>query len=87
MTSDHTGPFNMGSPEEISMRELAEKVTALAGSDSAVEYLPLLHADDPKRRRPALDRIVEALGFAPRIDLTTGLTSTLAWFRQIAAAQ
>jgi len=83
MTSEHTGPFNMGSSQEISVQELAEKAIKLAGSSSQIEYLPLLHPDDPKRRRPALERIQKALGFAPTTNLDTGLQATLDWFQQV----
>ncbi len=83
MTSEHTGPFNMGSSQEISVRQLAEKTVELAGSSSQIEYLPLLHPDDPKRRRPTLERVQEALGFMASTDLDTGLQATLDWFRQV----
>ena len=87
MTSEHTGPFNMGNPQEISVRELAEKTVELAGSSSQIEYQPLLHPDDPKRRRPALERIQEALGFVASTDLDTGLQATLDWFQQVIARE
>ena len=83
MTSEHTGPFNMGNSQEISVQELAEKTIELAGSNSQIEYHPLLHPDDPKRRRPALERIQEAQDFAPSTDLDTGLQATLDWFQQV----
>ncbi len=87
MLSEFSGPFNIGNIEEISMEELAEKVIELSGSASEIEHRPLLHPDDPKRRRPALDRIKETLGYEPTTDLTTGLTRTLDWFRQVVAEQ
>ncbi len=82
MTSQYTGPFNIGSPEEITMNELAQRVLEVTGSSSAIEQRPLLHPDDPKRRRPAVERVNEALGWQPVTDLTTGLRQTLAWFAQ-----
>ena len=87
MTSEFTGPFNMGNPTEVSIREFAETVIRLAGSASEIEYRPLLHEDDPKRRRPALDRIKEALDYEPTTDLDTGLTHTLEWFREVVAEE
>ena len=87
MTSEFTGPFNVGSTAETSVVELAEEVIELSGSNSAVEYRPLLHPDDPKRRRPGLERITEALGYEPSIDLESGIKRTLEWFRQFVAAQ
>ncbi len=87
MTSEFTGPFNVGSTAETSVVELAEKVIKLSGSSSAIEYRPLLHPDDPKRRRPGLERITEALGYEPTTDLDTGIKRTLGWFEQFVAAQ
>ncbi len=87
MTSELAGPFNMGNSVETSVKELADKVIGLSGSSSEVEYRPLLHPDDPRRRRPALDRIREALGYEPTTDLTTGLTQTLEWFRLVVSEQ
>ena len=87
MRSEFSGPFNVGNPNEVSVKVLAEEIIELSGSSSAIEHRPLLHPDDPKRRRPALDRIEEALGYEPAADLTTGLTRTLEWFRDIIAKQ
>jgi len=87
MRSEFSGPFNVGNPNEVSVKVLAEEIIELSGSSSAIEHRPLLHPDDPKRRRPALDRIEEALGYEPAADLTTGLTRTLEWFRDILAKQ
>ncbi len=87
MTSELAGPFNMGNSVETSVKELADKVIELSGSSSEIEHRPLLHPDDPKRRRPALDRVREALGYEPTTDLTTGLTQTLEWFRQVVSEQ
>ncbi len=85
MTSEYAGPFNIGNSEEISVQQLAEKIIKLSGSSSQIEYQPLLHPDDPKRRQPALDRVKDALGFAPVTDLDTGIERTLEWFRQVIA--
>src|SRR5499427_2369819 len=51
MASDVTLPVNLGNPGEFTVKELADKVLAMTGSKSRVEYLPL-PVDDPGRRRP-----------------------------------
>lgn len=66
--------FNVGGTEEVSMRALAERVIALAGSRSAIEYVPYEQAygqpfDDLPRRVPSLERVRSAIGFAPRFSL------------------
>ncbi len=75
------GPVNIGSPEEITMREFADLVLKLTGSSSgiATEELP---ADDPKRRRPDITRAREQLGWSPTIPLEVGLAKTVDYFRE-----
>jgi dTDP-glucose 4,6-dehydratase len=73
-------PVNLGGEEELSVRELADLVVRLAGSDS-----PIVHddaaVDDPRRRRPDLTRARALLGHEPSIGTVDGLTSTIAWYR------
>jgi len=35
-----TGPVNLGNPHELTIRELAEKIIALTGSNSQITFLP-----------------------------------------------
>lgn len=62
--------FNLGSDEEITIQALAERVIALTGSNSKIEYVPYDKAyssrfDDLRRRVPDLGRIQKAIGFKP----------------------
>jgi len=75
-----TGPVNLGNPGEFTIRELAELVAELTGTDSAITYLPL-PTDDPVRRRPDITRATELLGWTPTIPLREGLRRTIAYFR------
>lgn len=81
-----TGPINLGNPEEHSMLELAGRIIELTGSRSRVEHLPL-PADDPKKRRPDIERALETLGWAPTISLEVGLERTIAYFRSLMEAR
>jgi UDP-glucuronate decarboxylase len=74
-----TGPINLGNPGEVSMRELAEKVLALTGSRSRIVGRPAPD-DDPRRREPDIGKAKATLGWAPTVDLETGLTRTIAYF-------
>lgn len=85
MRSAETGPFNIGNPVEISIRELAETLLELTGARSALVDVPLLHEDDPKRRRPDITKVQTALGWAPEVDLRNGLERTVAWFQELIA--
>lgn len=66
--------FNIGSTEEVSIRELAERVVKSAGSKSAIKLVPYSQAypagfDDMMRRVPNIARIKEHIGWEPRLTL------------------
>ncbi len=76
-----TGPINIGNPHEIPVRELAERVIALTGSKSRIVHKPLPE-DDPTQRCPDITLASSVLGWAPTVDLDTGLGRTVAYFAQ-----
>jgi UDP-glucuronate decarboxylase len=79
---DVTGPVNLGNPAEMTVKALAERVIALTGSRSKIEYRPLPQ-DDPKQRQPDIARARETLGWAPTTPLEEGLARTVAYFDQL----
>jgi UDP-glucuronate decarboxylase len=81
--SDSTqSPINLGNPNEISVLELAQKIISMTNSNSKVIQLPLPQ-DDPKQRRPDIDKAKKILGWQPTIDLENGLIKTIEYFRDI----
>ena len=81
---DFTGPVNLGNPREFTMRELAEKVIALTGSTSELEFRPLPQ-DDPRQRQPDIALAERELGWSPRVALDEGLKPTIDYFRALDA--
>ena len=79
---DTTGPVNIGNPKEFSILELAQKVIALVGSASQLEFKPLPE-DDPIQRRPDISKARELLDWEPRIELDEGLAKTVAYFENL----
>ena len=79
---DFVGPVNIGNPGEYTILQLAEKIVELTGSNSRLVHQPL-PPDDPTRRRPDITLAKEKLGWEPKIDLETGLTQTIDWFKSI----
>ena len=77
---DYIGPLNLGNPQELSIRELAEKIIEFTGSSSGIIFKSL-PADDPTRRRPDITLAREILGFAPKTPLSDGLAKTVPYFR------
>ena len=81
LASDLHDPVNLGNPEEVSMRQLAETVLELTGGSSPLQFQPL-PSDDPTRRCPDIGRARTHLGWAPTVSLRRGLTDTIDWFRR-----
>lgn len=77
-----TGPVNIGNPDEISVKELAEKIILLTGSKSKLVYRPLPE-DDPRQRRPDISLAEKELGWKPHTGLDDGLLKTIEYFRKV----
>jgi UDP-glucuronate decarboxylase len=77
------GPVNLGNPEELTVREIAELVRELAGSASRIDHRPL-PSDDPTRRRPDISKARRVLGWEPRIEAAEGIGRTIEYFRALA---
>jgi UDP-glucuronate decarboxylase len=76
---DVTGPVNTGNPDEFTIKELAEKIIDLTGSNSRLDILPL-PSDDPTQRQPDITLAKEKLGWEPRVKLEDGLKKTIPYF-------
>lgn len=76
-----TGPMNLGNPEEITISELAARVTTLAGPPSPVEHHPL-PTDDPTQRCPDISSARSILNWSPSTPLDLGLERTVAFYRE-----
>ena len=77
-----TGPINLGNSNEFTILELAEKVITLTNSSSQIQYLPLPH-DDPKQRQPDVFQANEKLNWESSIELGTGLSYTVPYFKEV----
>jgi UDP-glucuronate decarboxylase len=77
---DVTGPINIGNPEEIPVRDLAERMIKLTGSHSKIVHRPLPQ-DDPIQRCPDITLARQALAWQPRTGLDEGLRLTIDYFR------
>src|SRR5699024_4229423 len=76
LDSDVRDPVNIGNPTEFEIRELAELVLEVTGSESDLIQKPL-PVDDPLRRQPDITRAIDQLGWTPVVDLRTGIERTV----------
>jgi UDP-glucuronate decarboxylase len=74
-------PVNLGNPGEFTIKQLAEEVMKIVGTDCGFKYLPLPE-DDPKQRKPDISRAQTMLGWQPTIPLHEGLEKTVDDFRR-----
>ena len=75
------GPINLGNPSEFTIKQLAEKVIELVGSESKLVFQPL-PADDPMQRQPDISRAKEYLNnWQPQVQLEEGLKATINYFK------
>ena len=79
---DHPGPVNIGNPREFTIRQLAELVCTKINPDLKFNYKPLPQ-DDPLQRRPNIGLAKHLLGWQPRVELSEGLDSAIAYFKNI----
>jgi UDP-glucose 4-epimerase len=79
--------INIGSTEEITIAELANRVRTLCGSASAIKYIPYDEAyetgfEDMPRRVPDLTKIRTMVGYRPKHSLDDILTHVIDYFRR-----
>jgi UDP-glucuronate decarboxylase len=74
-------PVNLGNPGEFTIKQLAEEVIKICGSESEFTYMPL-PADDPRQRKPNITKAQNSLGWNPTIPLREGLQRTVEDFRK-----
>lgn len=77
--------YNLGNPDEFTILELAQKVKALTGSTSDVEYVEKLPEDDPQRRCPDISKAKEKLGWEPKVELDGGLKKLIEYLKSTKA--
>ncbi|MBK8384108.1 MAG: SDR family oxidoreductase [Ignavibacteria bacterium] len=82
LLSDYAFPVNIGNPDEITIKEFAEEIIKLTGTDQKIIYTPL-PKDDPKQRQPDITKAKEILGWEPKIGRSEGLKITYEYFKNI----
>lgn len=82
--SQYCGPVNIGNPEEITIRQLAQEVIDLTGSTSSLLEKPM-PPDDPKVRCPDISLARRELAWQPQVSRQVGLERTIEFCRKLPA--
>jgi GDP-D-mannose 3', 5'-epimerase len=78
--SPHTGPFNIGSEEMVTINQLAALVMDIAGKRLSIRHIP---GPTGVRGRNSDNRLIrETLGWAPSKSLRDGMEKTYAWISE-----
>ena len=78
---DDVGPFNIGNPNEITIKELSEIIIRLTNSKSKISFFPLPE-DDPLKRKPDISKAKNKFGWKPSVNLEDGLKKTISFFNK-----
>ncbi|MFC5711773.1 GDP-mannose 4,6-dehydratase [Thalassorhabdus alkalitolerans] len=73
--------INVGNPDEFSVLAIAKMIKKLANSSSNITFNPL-PLDDPRKRRPNIDKAKRLLGWEPKVSLEEGLINTINAYRK-----
>ena len=80
--------YNIGNTNEVTIRALADKVKALAGSDSPITYIPYDEAyergfEDMPRRVPDISKLHALIGYAPKVGLDETIRRVISHIRGV----
>ena len=78
-SDDVTGPMNLGNPEEFTIKQLAETIIEMTGSQSELVYSEMPE-DDPLQRCPDINLANRILDWNPTTKLKDGLEKTVSYF-------
>ena len=79
--SDFHEPVNIGNPREMTIKQFAEEIIRITGTNSKIEYRPL-PVDDPKVRQPDITRARKILGWEPKVQFDEGIKKTIEYFKE-----
>ncbi|WP_299208245.1 UDP-glucuronic acid decarboxylase family protein [uncultured Dokdonia sp.] len=86
LMSDYALPVNIGNDDEITIKEFAEEIIKLTGTDQKIVYkeLPI---DDPMQRKPDISLAKKILGWEAKVSRSEGMKRTYAYFKSLTKEQ
>jgi dTDP-glucose 4,6-dehydratase len=86
LMSDYALPVNIGNPDEITIKDFAEEIIKLTGTDQKVIYQDL-PVDDPMQRKPDISKAIEILDWEAKVDRKEGMRKTFDYFKSLSQEQ
>lgn len=86
LLSDYVYPVNIGNPDEITIKDFAEEIIKLTGTDQKVSYQDL-PVDDPMQRKPDITKAKEILDWEATVGRIEGMKKTFAFFKNLTKEQ
>lgn len=86
LMSDYALPVNIGNPDEITIKDFAEEIIKLTGTNQKVIYqdLPI---DDPMQRKPDISKAREILDWEAKVGREEGMKKTFEYFKNLSQDQ
>jgi dTDP-glucose 4,6-dehydratase len=82
LLSDYSEPVNIGNPEEITIKDFAEEIQKLSGTNKQIVYQELPE-DDPMRRQPDISLARKVLNWEPQVSRSEGMKTTYNYFKNL----
>lgn len=82
LMSDYVEPINVGNPHEITIKDFAEEIIKLTGTNQKIIYKPL-PVDDPLQRKPDIAKAKEILNWEPKVSRSEGMKLTYEYFKSL----
>jgi dTDP-glucose 4,6-dehydratase len=84
--SDYSLPVNIGNPDEITIKDFAEEIIKLTGTNQKVVYYPL-PMNDPMQRQPDTTKAREILGWEAKVPRSEGMKITYDYFKSLSSEE
>lgn len=82
LKSDYHYPVNIGNPDEVTIKDFAEEIIKLTGTNQKIIYKEL-PTDDPLQRQPDITKAKQLLDWEPKISRAEGLALTYKYFKSL----
>lgn len=82
LLSDYSLPINIGNPDEITIKDFAEEIIKLTGTNQKIVYKEL-PKDDPLQRQPDIQLAQKILNWEPTMGREEGMKKTYAYFKSL----